>query len=186
MRVISGYLKGKNILFLKSSITRPLKDVVNENIFNIIQHSNLIKISLIQSSVLDLYSGVGSFGIECISRGAKEVSFVEKNNETIEVLNNNLINLNIEAKSTLYQKDTFSFLKNLKKDDKYNMIFLDPPFAEKYFLEDLKLIKNYKIFKKDHLIIIHRDVKSVDDIKNELNVLFTREYGRSKIIFGTF
>lgn len=186
MRVISGYLKGKNILFLKSSITRPLKDVVKENIFNIIQHSNLIKISLIQSSVLDLYSGVGSFGIECISRGAKEVSFVEKNNETIEVLNNNLINLNIEAKSTLYQKDTFAFLKNLKKDDKYNMIFLDPPFAEKYFLEDLKLIKNYKIFKKDHLIIIHRDVKSVDDIKNELNVLFTREYGRSKIIFGTF
>ena len=71
MRVISGYLKGKNILFLKSSITRPLKDVVKENIFNIIQHSNLIKISLIQSSVLDLYSGVGSFGIECISRGAK-------------------------------------------------------------------------------------------------------------------
>lgn len=186
MRVISGYLKGKNISFLKSSITRPLKDVVKENVFNIIQHSNLIEVSLNESSVLDLYSGVGSFGIECISRGAKEVSFVEKNNEAIEILNNNLIKLDIESKSTLYQKDTFSFLKNLKKDNKYNIIFLDPPFAEKYFLEDLSLIKNCKIFKKNHLIIIHRDVKSLDDIKNKLNVLFTKEYGRSKIIFGTF
>ena len=116
----------------------------------------------------------------------KFISYSHDGEQKFGILNNNLINLNIEAKSTLYQKDTFSFLKNLKKDDKYNMIFLDPPFAEKYFLEDLKLIKNYKIFKKDHLIIIHRDVKSVDDIKNELNVLFTREYGRSKIIFGTF
>ena len=60
--------------------TRPLKDSVKENIFNIIKHSKKIGIKLENSNILDLYSGIGSFGIECISRGAKKVTFVEKDN----------------------------------------------------------------------------------------------------------
>ena len=68
MRIISGDLKGKTIAFLKSSVTRPLKDSVKENIFNILKHSNLLTINLKNSNILDLYSGVGSFGLECISR----------------------------------------------------------------------------------------------------------------------
>ena len=78
MRIISGKLKGKSIVYIKSKITRPLKDSVRENIFNIISHSNLLNINLNKSNILDLYSGVGSFGIECLSRGADEVIFVEK------------------------------------------------------------------------------------------------------------
>ena len=70
MRIISGELKGKTISFLKTSITRPLKDSVKENIFNILHHSNLVNIDLINSNVLDVYSGIGSFGLECISRGS--------------------------------------------------------------------------------------------------------------------
>ena len=62
MRVISGFLKGKKIKYLKNKITRPLKDSVKENIFNILIHSNLIKIKIDKSNVLDLYSGIGSFG----------------------------------------------------------------------------------------------------------------------------
>ena len=65
-------LKVKVYFFLKSSTTRPLKDSVKENIFNIIAHSNLININLENSNILDLYSGIGSFGLECISRGAKK------------------------------------------------------------------------------------------------------------------
>ena len=67
MRIISGKFKGKSINFLKNSITRPLKDSVKENIFNILAHSPEIKIKIENSNVLDLYSGVGSFGLECIS-----------------------------------------------------------------------------------------------------------------------
>ena len=90
MRVISGKLKGKSISFLKSKITRPLKDSVKENIFNIITHSNLLNINLKKSNILDLYSGVGSFGIECISRDANKVVFVERDNSAVETLNKNL------------------------------------------------------------------------------------------------
>ena len=66
MRIISGFLKGKKIDFLKSTITRPLRDFVKENIFNIIHHSKFINIKLINANILDVYSGVGSFGIECL------------------------------------------------------------------------------------------------------------------------
>ena len=78
MRIISGKLKGKAIAFIKSSTTRPLKDSVKESIFNIIAHSNLLNINLKKSNILDLYSGIGSFGLECISRGANKIIFVEK------------------------------------------------------------------------------------------------------------
>ena len=71
---------------MKNSITRPLKDSVKENIFNILNHSNLLNIQIEKSLILDLYSGVGSFGIECISRGAKKVTFVEKDNDAIKIL----------------------------------------------------------------------------------------------------
>ena len=77
MRIISGKFKGKNIIFLKSETTRPLKDSVKENIFNIMDHSNLINVSIEKSNILDLYSGIGSFGLECLSRGAKTITFVE-------------------------------------------------------------------------------------------------------------
>ena len=80
MRIVSGFLKGKKIDFLKSATTRPLRDFVKENIFNIINHSNLVNVKLEDANVLDLYSGVGSFGIECISRGSKKSTFVENEN----------------------------------------------------------------------------------------------------------
>ena len=77
MRIISGSFKGKKILQPKDIKTRPLKDLTKESIFNIINHSNKFKINLANSNILDLFSGVGSFGIECLSRGAKYVTFVE-------------------------------------------------------------------------------------------------------------
>ena len=78
MRIIGGELKGKKIQHLRSSVTRPLRDFVKESIFNIIFHSSLIKVKINNSRILDMYSGVGSFGIECISHEAKKVTFVEK------------------------------------------------------------------------------------------------------------
>ena len=99
MRIVSGFLKGKKIDFLKSVTTRPLRDFVKENIFNIIEHSNLIKVQLQGANVLDLYSGIGSFGIECVSRGAKKSTFVENNNKALITLKKNLNDLKIKNQS---------------------------------------------------------------------------------------
>ena len=86
MRIVRGFLKGKKLDFLKSPTTRPLRDFVKENIFNIINHSNLINIKLENANVLDLYSGVGSFGIECISQGGKKTTFIKIEEEDIDTL----------------------------------------------------------------------------------------------------
>ena len=109
MRIISGFLKGKKIDFLKSSTTRPLRDFIKENIFNIIKHSNLISVKLENANVLDLYSGVGSFGIECISRGAKKTIFVENNSKALNILKKNLNNLKIEPQSKVFGEKIITF-----------------------------------------------------------------------------
>ena len=78
MRIIGGKLKGSKLYISKKSTTRPLKDLVRESIFNLLIHSNKISFKFEKINVLDLYSGTGSFGLECISREADSVCFVEK------------------------------------------------------------------------------------------------------------
>ena len=75
MRIIRGFKKGKKLLLPDNKNTRPLKDIFKEAIFNILEHSNQIKIKINGSNVLDLFAGVGSFGLECLSRGANKVVF---------------------------------------------------------------------------------------------------------------
>ena len=74
--------------------------------------------------------------------------------------------------------------KNL--DEKYDVFFLDPPFADKNFINDLNLIKKLELFEKDHIVIIHREKKSKDNFDKLINIINLKEYGRSKIIFGLF
>ena len=186
MRIISGFLKGKKINFLKSTTTRPLRDFVKESTFNVIKHSNFFNVSLENINVLDLYSGVGSFGIECVSRGAKKVTFVERDDSALEILKKNIELLKIEKKSRVFDGRIIAFLNQLNLNDKYEIIFFDPPFSENFFIEDLKKLRKYDIFKKNHLIIIHRENKSKDDFSNIMNVIMAKKYGRSKILFGNF
>ena len=185
MRIISGKLKGKNISFLKSLTTRPLKDSVKESIFNIITHSNLININLKNSNILDLYSGIGSFGLECVSRGAEKITFVEKDKNVVEILKKNLLNLNIKKNVNVVVDEIENFLKS-NLSEKFEVIFLDPPFANNNYLNELKMIKQKKSYKKNHIVIIHRERKSTEDFKNVLKPIIIKQYGRSKIIFGKF
>ena len=89
MRIISGLYKGKKILLPTDKNTRPLKDLTKESIFNLIIHSKFSKIELEKSNVLDLFAGSGSFGLECISRGASEVIFCENYKPAIKISGTN-------------------------------------------------------------------------------------------------
>ncbi|MFL2889895.1 MAG: 16S rRNA (guanine(966)-N(2))-methyltransferase RsmD [Pelagibacteraceae bacterium] len=184
MRIIGGHHKGKKISFVKSSTTRPLRDYVKENIFNIILHSNKINFDLINTNVLDLYSGTGSFGIECLSRGARNVTFVDDDQIANKILVKNIKQLKIENKCKVLNINVNNFLNSNKK--KFDIIFLDPPFMENNYLEDLKLIKKLKAFNKDHIIIFHREIKKLEKISNLLKNVVIKKYGRSKIVFSSF
>ena len=85
MRIIGGKFKGSSLYFSKDLNTRPLKDLVRESIFNLLIHSNKILFKFEKINVLDLYSGTGSFGIECLSREANNIFFVENSKETINI-----------------------------------------------------------------------------------------------------
>ena len=96
MRIISGNFKGRKIFLPNDKHTRPLRDLVKESIFNLLEHSNKINFKIKNAFILDLFSGSGSFGFECISRGAKKVIFVENHLEALKILNKNISQLNIE------------------------------------------------------------------------------------------
>ncbi len=95
MRIIAGEFKGKKILEPKNIKTRPLKDLTKESIFNTIVHSKKFSINLEESEILDLFSGTGSFGMECLSRKSKFVTFVENYKGILPILKKNLINLKL-------------------------------------------------------------------------------------------
>jgi len=185
MRIISGNLKGKKILLPIDKKTRPLRDLVKESIFNLIEHSNKFNCRISNSNILDLFSGSGSFGLECASRNAKKITFVEKHNKALEVLKQNILSLGIEKKSCILETDCFNFFDSSKIfTEKFDLIFIDPPYKEEKINIIVDNIKNKEILKKDGILIIHRHRKDNNTISNKLNILDERNYGISKIIIG--
>ena len=189
MRIIGGKLKNKKLHFTENLKTRPLKDSVRENIFNILSHSNSIDLDIKNSEVLDLYAGTGSFGLECISREASGATFVENDPDALTNLKRNIKDLNTENKTTLFPTDILEFFNILTVEEykgKFNIIFLDPPYRNRKFLEIIEIIKKKYLLNKKHVIIIHREIESEDRIEKHLNIIENRVYGRSEIFFGKF
>ena len=186
MRVIGGRFKGKKLLEPKDKETRPLKDLTKESIFNIINHSNKFSIEIKKAYVLDLFSGVGSFGIECLSQGADHVTFIEKYDGVLPILKKNINNLKSEINYEIIENDilkNFEF-KSLKL--RYDIIFLDPPYKEKTLKNILNTIIENKILKDNGVIIIHRHKKEIDEFPKNFQLIDEKKYGISKIIFGSY
>ena len=185
MRIISGSFKGKKILTPNDDKTRPLKDLTKESIFNIINHSNKFSINFKNSEVLDLFAGTGSFGIECISRGVKHVTFVENYLNILSILKKNLSNLKSVKNYSIIEKDIINnlYTNDLKK--KFDIIFIDPPYKETKINEIVSTIINKKILKQNGIIIIHRHKKQKDILPEIIKILEEKKYGISKILFCT-
>tara|TARA_B100000029_G_C17345205_1_gene876754 strand:+ start:26 stop:595 length:570 start_codon:yes stop_codon:yes gene_type:complete len=187
MRIIAGQLKGATINMPKNSNTRPLKDMVRESIFNLLIHSKKISINLEKSKVLDLYAGSGSFGLECLSRGAKSVFFVENKFDVINILNKNIEKLKVEKKSKIFFNDIFKIIKNKSfSEHKFEVIFCDPPYKDDNVNKLVQLIFEKDLLDRNGIIILHRNKSTKDKISNYFKILDERIYGLSKIIFGNF
>ena len=185
MRIIGGNFKSKKLFLPKDRNTRPLKDIVKESIFNLIKHSKKINTQIENSMVLDLFSGTGSFGIECISRGAKKVIFFENYPEALKILKKNLNLLKDMNNYEIYEKNFFNFFSSNKNFNlKFDIIFIDPPYRETKINEIIKIIFKKKMLIKNGILIIHRHKKDDIKISNKLNILEDRSYGISKILFG--
>ena len=173
MRVISGKYKGKNLLGFDVLGTRPTMDRVKESMFGIIQNS--IKDSI----CLDLFAGSGSLGIEALSNGARECYFVEKNNEIYDLLEKNLIGVdgNILIKSD-YKDALISFVK---KNIKFDIIFLDPPYKLCLINDILDFIFMNNLLNDDGIVVCEYEVENV--LSNKFEELKTKKYGSKMVTF---
>ena len=184
MRVIGGKLRGKLIHNPTDKATRPLKDMVRESIFNILEHSKNEKIKFKNDIVLDLFSGSGSFGIECLSRGVKKVYFFECYKPSLKVLGKNINELELNRNSVIREIDAYEISKENIDNEKIDLIYLDPPFKDKNLNKLLKKIVELKIAQNNTLIIIHRNKKFKESYVKNFKILREKTYGLSKIIFG--
>ena len=176
MKVISGSLKGKNIEGYDIIGTRPTMDRVKESMFAMIQDY------LKNSTVLDLFAGSGSLGIEAISNGAKLCYFIDNNNEVIKILNKNISNLKIENNTKIILSDWKKSLNDFSNQNiKFDLIFLDPPYDYDVYEKILTKVSTLNLLNKDGLIILEHHNLNLKDNYDNLSLYKQKKYGNKSV-----
>lgn len=169
MRVISGKFRSRVLTEVDSDSTRETKDRVKESIFNSITSY------LPDATVLDLFAGSGSLGIEAISRGSEFCDFCDKEKVAINSLRKNILNLKIEDNSGIHFTEYSSFLE--KTYHEYDVILLDPPYKLDIIDDIVKTIARKKLLSKDGVIVCLYGKNS--NLKEENNGII--EYKKKRI-----
>ncbi len=179
MRVISGKAKGHILKAPKGLNTRPTADRVKESIFNIIQTK------LNNSTVIDLFAGSGSLGIEALSRNASRTYFIDNNKNSIQSIKENLKKTGLINNSEIIQIDALNGIIRLSEHEiKANIIFLDPPYSKGLIELTLEAISYYDILQLDGIVIVEYSIK--DKVSNNVHKLKkyrTNRYGDVAISF---
>jgi 16S rRNA (guanine966-N2)-methyltransferase len=177
MRIISGKLKGRRLISSDDLSIRPTTDRIKELIFNVLQDYSKNR------CVVDLFAGSGNLGIEAISRGAKQVHFVEKADSSLKILNQNLQNLKIPAYSyRIVQKDAIRFAQEM--DQEFDLFLIDPPFIypELQSLIDV-LVKNPNFSGSSIIVLEHEVTNPIEIETDDYRVFKQKKKGRSLISF---
>ena len=175
MRVITGTARGRKLETPTNYDIRPTTDNVKESIFNIIQFD------IEGRKVLDLFAGTGQLGIECLSRGAESVTFVDENREAIRIIKENL--KTCQLKGTVMQTDALSFVKNCGK---FDLIFIDPPYDSKLYEPVLEAINSVDILSDGGIIVCEA---RKEKLLPEMNLPYRKRkeynYGKLKVCIYT-
>ena len=148
MRVISGKARGINLKTPEGVLTRPTIDRVKEALFSI------INFDIPASNVLDLFGGTGQLGIEALSRGAKSAVFVDQREDACKLIKENLRRTKLEQDAKVVRMDYLDYLKRCR--EKFDIIFLDPPYAEVFLENALKCITEIDILQSGGIIVAER------------------------------
>ena len=148
MRVITGKARGVNLKTPEGLTTRPTADRVKEALFSV------INFDIPGADVLDLFGGTGQLGIEALSRGAKTATFVDEGEKPYALMKENLRRTKLEQQGSVVRSDYLAFLHNCKK--RFDIIFLDPPYAEVFLENALKCITEIDILRSGGIIICER------------------------------
>ena len=177
MRVISGSAKGRKLKAPPGLNTRPITDMIKGALFNVWGSE------VIDAKLLDLFAGSGSVGIEALSRGAEKVVFVDKSNQAIKVIKENLSNCGFEKAGQLYQGDIFQALGALaRQGERFNLIYIDPPFNNtEIFCDVMEVLDKIDIFAPDHILVIRTPRKMEMPSFTRLIKYRQKSYGESSL-----
>ena len=167
MRVIAGIYKGRKLIEFKGTDVRPTSDMARESLFNILRDR-------IESAVfLDAFSGTGAVGIEALSRGADKVYFNDLNRESIKIIKANLEKLECPKNTEISNGDAILLME--RKENLFDIIFLDPPYSLDIKTNALKASK--KALKSGGIVILE-DEKFFESEIEGLTLFDKRKYGR--------
>ena len=142
MRVISGSVRGRRLKTPENYDIRPTTDNVKESLFNIIQFD------IEGRRVLDLFAGTGQLGIECLSRGADSVVFIDQSREAVKIIKENLKACGLSA--PVLQQEALSYLRSCGR---FDLIFVDPPYDSQLYESVLNVINSVDILSDGGIII---------------------------------
>lgn len=148
MRVITGKARGIQLKTPEGMLTRPTADRVKEALFSIINYD------VPGAAVLDLFGGTGQLGIEALSRGAKSAVFVDAREEACKLIRENLKRTKLEGEGRVIRSDYLDYLSRCK--DCFNIIFLDPPYAEVFLEKAINRITEIDILQSGGIIVTER------------------------------
>ena len=148
MRVITGRARGVQLKTPEGQLTRPTADRVKEALFSI------INFDIPGARVLDLFAGTGQLGIEALSRGANFSVFVDTREDSCKIIRENLRRTKLENEGKVIRSDYLDYLRRCK--EKYDIILLDPPYAEVFLENSLKLIAEIDILQSGGIIVTER------------------------------
>lgn len=155
IRIISGKWKGKKLPILEVQGLRPTGDRLKETLFN------WLMFDVQQAQVLDLFAGSGSLGLEALSRGAKQVTFIEQHPQAAQQIRTNLKQLN-ESNSQVVQQDCLAWLNRVTSEQHlskqaYNLVFIDPPFERDLLVQCLQALEQAALLAKQAWIYIESE-----------------------------
>ena len=174
MRIISGKYRGLVLAEFKGYDIRPTADRVKESLFNILYDK------CADASVLDLFCGSGNLGIECISRGAKNVHFNDISRESVAVLKKNLSRLRNENNYSITVGDYLSCLQSTAS--RYDLIFIDPPYAFDFGIPALETIEQRQLLTDVGVAVYERD-RAFEGVIDGLELYDERKYGKTYLSF---
>ena len=188
MRVIAGIAKGTKLTSIKGSQVRPTLDQVRETLFNILGHD------LSGEYFLDWFGGSGAVGIEALSRGAEKVVWVENNRQSQNLIYTNLekcrFGSNGESESPCFEWellkiDALQALPSLeKKSLKFDVVYIDPPFADNLYEKCLIGLSKSQLLKKESLVVVEHDSKNIlQEIYGRLFRCDQRQSGSTSLSF---
>ena len=179
MRITSGTLKNKKIKSREGNETRPTLERIKEAIFSIIGDK------VVESKFLDLYSGTGNMAIEALSRGAKRAILIEKNQEALRIIIENINDCKLENKSRAYKNESLRAIEILnRKNEIFDIIFMDPPYKENLTENTIKHVSDYDLLAKDGIIISEHSVyEKLPEKIGKLVKYDERDYNKKIISF---